>query len=685
MKLSKTNLSAADAGLVAAAASADISIPDTTGTIHAVISADLAKTKNIFGNQVGIFYEDLGRAADGGLYAELIENRDFEYTAADKDGWNAMTGWQVLAPQNYTAASIETKDPIHANNPHYISLRVQTPNTVILQNNGFGGFRPSSDTPGTGGFFDAEPDPGIPVKRGAAYRFSTFMRYVGTGNKHYVHIALTDQDGNTLAEGNFYREKTNTWEKITVELVSNADCDNATLSVIPQTKGDYHFDMISLFPKDTFKGRENGLRKDLAQAIADLHPSFIRFPGGCVIHGDSIANAYRWEETIGPLEARVPLRNMRHYHQTRGLGYFEYFQFCEDIGAEALPVVPVGGSCQFQSKIEYVPMEDMPKYVESILHLVEWANGPADSEWGAKRAAAGHPAPFNMKYLALGNEERYTPEYEERFTMVCKALQEKYPEIKLVGNAGPGADDDYNDVTGGQDFVLGWKLARDLKMYMVDEHYYKPASWVYDNQDYYDTYDRNGPRVFLGEFNFISKLSSGIEAALTTGLYQLMMERNGDLVQCGTYSLSLIRSASLGYGQMTMIQFNRSSINKASVYYILKMFAENCGSKYAETKLTYSVDTSYELKRMGGTVVIDDKTGDVIVKFGNLTGRPVELKLDLGKDVKVGEKAQLITFTAENFSDMTPVVESKEISGASPDMRFSAAPYSMTVLRLHTK
>ena len=682
--MSAKNISALGFAAFAIAAGALFAADGDSGTLNVKVSADFGNTKEVNKNPVGIFYEDLGRAADGGLYAELVENRDFEYSAADKDGWNGMTAWRVLALEGASGVSeIATADPIHANNSHYIVLHVRQPNTVFLQNNGFGGFGHekvdgASPMAGVG-----SPEGGIPVKRGAKYDFSVFMRYVGTEGKHYVHVQLTDPDGNCLGQANFYREKTSTWEKVEAVLTSNADCDNATLTVIPQSEGDYHFDMISLFPQDTFRGRKNGLRKDLAEAIEGLHPSFVRFPGGCVIHGDCVANAYRWEESVGPLEARVPIRNMRHYHQTRGLGYYEYFQFCEDIGAEPLPVVPVGQSCQFSggpAQCELLPMDRMEQLTQSILNLIEWANGPADSEWGRVRAEAGHPEPFNMKYIALGNEERYTEGYAERMTMICKAIQAKYPDIRICGNAGPGANDDFHDVTDGRDFTLGWKLAADNHMALVDEHYYKPASWVYDNLDYYDKYDRGGPKVFLGEYNFNTSLDGGMETALVTSLYHHMMERNGDLVVCATYSLCLVRNRNLGTNQRTLINFNRSTHSKSDSYWILKMFAESAGDRYVSTKLDVGSSDEFDLKRVGASVLRDTASGDIFVKVTNMTGRPAAVSIDLGGQA-ASENATLTSYSAKSLDDMDAVLKSGPFRGGSK-MQLAAGPYSLNIIRL---
>jgi alpha-L-arabinofuranosidase len=258
-------------------------------------------------------------------------------------------------------------------------------------------------------------------------------------------------------------------------------------------------DMVSLFPKKTFKNRKNGLRPDLAETVAAIRPRFIRFPGGCVAHGDGLDNIYRWKNTIGPLEARKPQPNIWRYHQSAGLGYFEYFQYCEDIGAQPLPVLAAGVPCQNSGigpngggQQGGIPMSEMDEYVQEILDLVEWANGAANSKWGKLRAEAGHPAPFNLKYIGIGNEDLISDVFEDRFTMIYKAIRQKHPEITVIGTAGPFHE--------GADYRQGWALATKLQVPLVDEHYYEEPGWFINNQDYYDHYDRNKAKVYLGEY-----------------------------------------------------------------------------------------------------------------------------------------------------------------------------------------
>lgn len=285
---------------------------------------------------------------------------------------------------------------------------------------------------------------------------------------------------------------------MTAVLKADADADHASIKVEPLGTGKVALDMISLFPQQTFKGRKNGLRADLAQTLADLKPKFMRFPGGCVAHGDGLHNIYNWKETIGPLEARKPQRNLWGYHQTKGLGYYEYFQFCEDMGCEPLPVLAAGVSCQNSSDRGHgqqggIPMDKMPEYVQDVLDLIEWANGDAKTtKWGKLRAEQGHPAPFNLKYIGIGNEDLISKTFEERYLMIVKAVKEKYPDIVVCGTSGPWSE--------GSDYETGWRLAKDHKIDMIDEHYYQTPGWFIYHQDYYDQYDRNGSKVYLGEY-----------------------------------------------------------------------------------------------------------------------------------------------------------------------------------------
>ena len=373
--------------------------------------------KAISDELIGIFFEDISSAADGGLYAELVQNGSFEYSPAERDGWGPGTAWRSLRP-GHSLGYMETRmdNSIHPNNPTYMRLHIERAKEYYdykgwkgfgLQNDGFDGFS---------------------VKAGAKYDFSAFLRNV-SGDAKQIRVVLVEpqqgwgRDPKLLAEATF-EAGDKSWKKYEAVLTPSEDSQKAVLQILALTTGDIDIDVISLMPEDTYKG--HGLRKDLAQALADLQPKFMRFPGGCVVHGggDGFWDTYRWKTTIGPKEQRRPLKNTWGYHQSMGLGYFEYFQFCEDLGMEPLPILPCGVSCQGTNggwsmrdqAQDVVPMSEMDEWVNEALDLIEWANGdPATSKWAKMRADAGHPKPFNLKYLGLGNEERISPEFMERF------------------------------------------------------------------------------------------------------------------------------------------------------------------------------------------------------------------------------------------------------------------------------
>ena len=488
--------------------------------VIADIRVNMEQTKTISNRLIGVFFEDLNYAADGGLYAELIQNRDFEYSPKDgnknKD-WNSTYAWSITG--NNASFSISEAHPIHPNNPHYAILDIQQPGAALI-NAGFDG---------------------IVVKKGEKYYFSMFTKTLSEkGGK--IKICLNSKDGKEIAQATL-SVTSDKWKKQNIVLTATANATDAVLAIVPQNIGKYGLDMISLFPQKTFKGRKNGLRADLAQAIADIHPRFVRFPGGCLAHGDGIDNIYDWKGSIGALETRKPMPNIWRYHQTRGLGYYEFFQFCEDINAEPLPVVAAGVPCQnsgqrsHHSKDEIscagqqggIPMEEMGAYIQDILDLIEYANGDAKkTKWGKIRAQSGHPKPFNMKFIGIGNEDMITDVFEERFTMIYKAIKEKYPEITVIGTTGPFSE--------GTDYEEGWALATQLGVPMVDEHYYKSPGWFINHQNYYDYYDRNKPQVYLGEYAAHLKGGPNLETALAEALYLTSIERNADIVTMTSYA-----------------------------------------------------------------------------------------------------------------------------------------------------
>ena len=464
-------------------------------------------------------------------------------------------------------------------------------------------------------------------------------------------------------------------------LKPEVDAKTAQLAVEPMKAGKIGVDFVSLFPQETFKNRANGMRRDLAQTLYDLKPRFVRFPGGCVAHGNGVDNIYRWKNTVGPLEARKQDFNLWGYHQSFGLGYYEYFQFCEDIGAEPLPVVAAGVPCQNSSRggdgqMGGIPMEDMDEYLQDILDLVEWANGdPKTSKWAKMRAEAGHPKPFNLKYIGIGNEDLITDVFEERFTMIYLAIKEKYPEMIVVGTVGP-----FNE---GTDYVEGWKLADKLGVPMVDEHYYQSPGWFLHNQDFYDKYDRSKKtKVYLGEYaTHIPGRKANMETALTEALYLTALERNGDVVHMTSYAPLLAKEKHTQWSP-DLIYFNNREVKPTTGYYVQKLYGQNAGSHYIPSQIILDNQDNRVKLRIGSSIVRDSKTGDVIVKLVNLLPVSVETEIQLPGIGSVQPSAVRTVLAGAPESTPLPVTDTIEV-GANFKQQLPA--YSFTVIRLKTK
>jgi alpha-L-arabinofuranosidase len=615
---------------------------------------------------IGIFFEDINYAADGGLYAELVQNRDFEYAKGENrnPAWDAPYAWTVLQSDGTEQSPvIATENPLHANNSHYVVLPADQ--GLSLQNSGY---------------------EGIPVKKGERYDFSLYGRLPGGSKAAKVKVQLVNVEGQVLAEGKV-NVASKDWKQASLSLTANATEGQADLRLVPEGTGDIHLDMISLFPHNTWKGRSNGLRADLAQALADLHPKFVRFPGGCIAHGDGISNIYDWKGSVGALYERKPLYNQWGYHQTRGLGYHEYFQFCEDLGAEPVPVVAAGVPCQNSGRPSYhshneittggqqggIPMEDMPQYIQDVLDLIEYANGDArTTEWGKKRAANGHAKPFNLKYIGIGNEDLITDLFKERFTMIYEAVKAKYPDVTVIGTVGPWCE--------GSDYEEGWEFATQMKLPMVDEHYYNTPGWFIHNRDFYDRYDRNKSKVYLGEYAaHLPGRPNNIETALAEALYLTDVERNADVVTMTSYAPLLAKE---GHTQWNpdMIYFNNTEVKPTTDYYAQLMYGQNVGTQYLPAQFaldTKNVDASL---RVGSSVVRDEHTGDVIVKMVNLLPVSVDVTADLSAAVPSEQKAT-VTVLAGAPADKQATPTTEELTVGSEWVRTLPA-YSFTVVRI---
>lgn len=607
------------------------------------VKADRSKAYPVSDKLIGIFFEDINYGADGGLYAELIQNRDFEYSSTDRAEWTPLTAWTV---SGVGSADLKNEAPFHIYNPHYLAVEGLG---VVIENGGYDG---------------------IVLRKDEDYKFSIAVRPAGE-----TRIAVSLVAGDKTLASDEIKVNGDGWKTYKAVLKPNENADKALVRLTVSGKAD--IDMVSLFPAQTFRGRENGLRADLAQTLADLKPRFVRFPGGCVAHGNDIDNIYDWKGSVGPLESRRPLYNLWGYHQTRGLGYYEYFLFCEDIGAEPLPVVAAGVPCQNSGRKSHysvdplttlgqqggIPMEEMDAYVADVLDLIEYANGASDTKWGSVRAAAGHPEPFNLKYIGIGNEDMITEVFEERFRMIYDAVKKAYPEVTVIGTVGPFYE--------GSDYDRGYELARDLALPMVDEHYYVSPGWLVNNRTYYDNYSRAGSKVYLGEWAaHLHGRPSNIETALAEALYLTDLERNSDVVIMSSYAPLLAKKGHIQW-RPDLIYFDNGGITLTPDYYVQKIYGNNSGDGYIPVSIN-SPERDDVMKRIGVSVLTDSTTGDTIVKVVNML--PVPVTADLS-DIASG------TFAAERVSG-EPTDENARPELVSVNMAAAnIPPYSFTVIR----
>ena len=619
-------------------------------TVKATLKVDASAEKPISDKLIGVFFEDISYAADGGLYAELVQNRDFEYTGRDHRGWNATTAWHSSRP-----IEIATEHPLSKNNPHYAMLWPKD----TLWNEGWDG---------------------IAVEVGKNYDFSMYV-FAG-GQKQDFLIQLIGENGTVLAKAKL-KTAASDWTQYTTVLTAKSGDAKARLAIVPLKAAHVGVDMISLFPQETFKNRKNGLRKDLAQAIADLKPKFVRFPGGCMTHGQGLENIYHWNETVGPWQDRKPDMNIWNYHQTRGLGFYEYFQFCEDIGAEPLPVLAAGVPCQNSAanadgiggQQGGIPMADMPAYIDELCNLIEWANGdPAKSKWAKMRADAGHPAPFNMKYLGIGNEDIISTVFEERCEMIAKALRERHPEILLCGTAGPFH-------FPSADYIEGWEFANKHKdlFHMIDEHYYESPAWFIHHQDYYDHYDRKGPKVYVGEYASRTRTH---ESALAEALYLCNIERNGDIVEMTSYAPLLAKEGHHNWNP-DLIYFDNTSVQLTPSYHTQHLFGNHSGDRYVKSELTIEPMGAAEQQlnlRSAASIVRDSKTGKKYLKLVNALPRELSITVD---GISIPADAKVVGFSGQPKDQTVTVIsgnDSLQLKPGTQNSQLVVPPYTVCAI-----
>ena len=636
------------------------------------LTVDLAQPgKAISPDLMGIFFEDINYAADGGLYAELVQNRSFEYRATEQLNWNPMTAWE-LTTRDGGRGSLRIADavPVHPHNPYYVVVETQEPGAGVgLVNSGFDG---------------------VAIQADEAYDFSVFARQLFTGNRwggkgvlegaaKFV-VQLETKDRAVLGAATLELSGRD-WQRIVASITATNTDSAARLVVLSLTKGGVALDEISLFPRKTFKGRANGLRADLAQVIADLKPKFMRFPGGCLVHGHGLGNMYRWKDSIGPIEQRRGQPNLWGYHQSLGLGYFEYFQFCEDIGAKPLPVVPAGVCCQNADHQggtgqRGVPLDEMPNHIQDVLDLIEWANGPTNSIWGAKRAAAGHPEPFHLQYLGVGNEDHITPVFKERFQLIHDAVKAKHPEITIIGTTGP--------FHSGEDYDAGWKIADELRIAMVDEHYYEKPEWFLSNLERYDKYDRTKSQVYVGEYAaHESNRANTWRSALAEAAYLTSLERNGDIVRLASYAPLLAKQGRTQW-RPDMIYFNNTELLLSANYYVQQLFGQNPGDGYLMPTLTPASTN------LAVSCVRDSKAGAVILKLVNLGDSAQSLQVRLSGGKKLAPTAMKTLLAADPVAVNAlgkPAVVLPQTARIPTGESFACEvpAHSLTVIRLESR
>ncbi|MDB5192070.1 MAG: alpha-L-arabinofuranosidase, partial [Segetibacter sp.] len=615
----------------------------------------------------GVFFEDINFSADGGLYAELIKNRSFEFSTP-------LMGWKEIKPKTGTGKLlIMNQGAISPQNSRFANIKINTTNSPYgLSNEGFRG---------------------IGVTRGKQYRFSILARKAEATDVN-IRVELINASGAKIGEARI-DTVSDKWVRHNVIFTVTATENKARFNVLFEGKGCIDVDMISLFPVDTWKNRPFGLRADLVQMLADLKPNFVRFPGGCIVEGRELETRYQWKKTVGEPENRTPIVNrwnteFKHrltadYYQTFGLGFFEYFQLSEDLGAEPLPILNCGMACQYNTS-EVAPIDQLNTYIQDALDLVEFANGADTTKWGKLRSGMGHPKPFNLKMLGVGNEQ-WDEQYIERYKEFEKAFKARYPEIKLVAAAGPSPS--------GPRFDYLWAEFKKLSPNFLDEHYYQPSQWFFNNASRYDNYDRKGPKVFAGEYAAHNKdvddpegkntwLSALSEAAFMTGL-----ERNAEVVQMSSYA-PLLAHVDAWQWRPDLIWFDNLRAIATPNYFVQKLFSVNKGTHVVpvleEGKILAGKDSIYACS------TIDRKAGVVIIKVVNNSPKNAPVIFKIEGVALLNKPGTIDVLTANNLTDFNTLKEPQKVAPQQNAIKankntlaVSLAPSSFNVFRLPYK
>jgi len=617
----------------------------------------------------GVFFEDINFAADGGLYAEMIKNRSFEFEAplmgweqpnSDKHSFNTTSGIAT------TIKALENKT-----NPSFCRVLINDAKGFSMINEGFRG---------------------MGIKKDAKYNLS-LKAANHNGEMKKIIIQFIDKNKNVLGETTIV-PTSNDWKGYTAQFTATQTEAKAQLKITFEGNGTIDLDMISLFPEDTWKNRKNGMRKDIVQLLYDMKPGFLRFPGGCIVEGRTLAQRYQWKKTVGDVEQRETLINRWNtefahkpapdYFQTFGLGFFEYFQLSEDLGAQPLPILSCGMACQFNTG-ELVPMEELDPYVQDALDLIEFANGGLDTPWGKVRSDMGHPKPFNLKFIGVGNEQ-WGPDYIARYKVFEKAIKSKYPKMTIVSGSGPFPEGDY--------FEYGMQELKKLNAEIVDEHYYKSPQWFRENATRYDNYDRKGPKVFAGEYAAQSVAiaspdnRNNWECAFSEAAFMTGLERNAEVVNLTSYA-PLMAHEEAWQWTPDLLWFNNLEAYGSANYYVQKLFATNRGTDLiAITKDGKPVIGQNDLF---ASAVKDVNTNEVIVKLVNTSATAQEVNVDL-KGTKLASKGTITTLTSPNLQDENSFANPKKISPTEAAFKLknnkaqtSLPAYSVTVLKIKMK
>jgi len=611
----------------------------------------------------GIFFEDINFAADGGIYAEMVKNRSFEFA-------NPLMGWKIVKPALKTDVLILNQNETNPVNPRFARFTIaEGEKEIKLSNEGFRG---------------------MGVKQNLFYHFSVLARQ-SENSSLKMRIELAKPDGEIIGTANLTPESTD-WKKYSVSFKATTTEPKAKLNIWIEGVGVLDLDMISLFPDDTWKNRPGGLRADLVQLLYDLKPGFLRFPGGCIVEGRDLANRYQWKKTIGDISERQLIVNRWNtefshrltpdYYQSFGLGFFEYFLLAEDIGAEPLPILSCGMACQFNTA-ELVPLNQLNPYIQDALDLIEFANGASDSEWGKKRAQMGHPAPFNMKFIGVGNEQ-WGSQYIERYIEFVKVIKEKYPNIIIVTGTGPSPD--------GKDFDYASNELKKLNAEVVDEHYYANPDWFLNNATRYDNYDRNSYKIFAGEYAAQSVRTCSPDnrnnwnCALAEAAFMTGLERNADVVNLCSYAPLFAHTEGWQWNPNLIWFDNLKSFGTAN-YYVQKMFSNNKGTHVLPILIDKKPLTGQD--GLYASAAFDQNKNEIVLKLVNSTAKEQTTNIVLEGAKKLVGKGKLTVLKSDDINKInsleqptviSPVEQELTIQGKT--MKQVLAPYSFTVIRI---